>query len=78
MMFGFGDCSEPLIDSATLINDVVQREMKSIIYEACKVADRRDSELVEPEDFLFLFRRNKIKLQRLMKYLGNNLIYRIN
>ncbi|XP_015113007.1 transcription initiation protein SPT3 homolog [Diachasma alloeum] len=69
MMYGFGDSSEPLIESATLINDVVQKQMKGIVYEACRVADRRQSDVVEEQDFLFLLRRDKVKLHRLLKYL---------
>ncbi|XP_034937774.1 transcription initiation protein SPT3 homolog [Chelonus insularis] len=69
MMYGFGDCSEPLIESAKIINSVVQRQMKSIVYEASKIADMRDSQIVEERDFLFLLRRDKTQLQRLLKYL---------
>ncbi|KAK0183181.1 hypothetical protein PV327_001248 [Microctonus hyperodae] len=69
MMYGFGDCAEPLIESARLINDVVHREMKSLVYAACEIADERDSNIIDDCDFLFLLRRDKIKLQRLVKYL---------
>lgn len=70
MMYGFGDCAEPLIESARLINDVVHREMKSLVYSACEIADERDSNIIDDCDILFLLRRDKIKLQRLVKYLG--------
>ncbi|KAF7996911.1 hypothetical protein HCN44_002557 [Aphidius gifuensis] len=69
MMHGFGDSSQPLTESATMINDVVQRQIKAFVYEASKIADNRQSNTVEDEDFLFLLRRDKIKLQRLLKYL---------
>lgn len=69
MMHGFGDSSQPLIESAAMINDIVQRQMKAFVYEACKIADKRQSNIVEDEDFLFLLRRDKVKLQRLLKYL---------
>ncbi|XP_008545718.1 transcription initiation protein SPT3 homolog isoform X1 [Microplitis demolitor] len=69
MMYGFGDCAEPLLESAKIINSVVYREMKNIIYEACKVAEMRDSSTIEDKDVLFLLRRDKIQLQRLIKYL---------
>ena len=69
-MHGFGDCSEPLLESARLIEEVVLRQMRSIVEEACKVAERRNSNTVDTEDFLFLLRRDKVKLRRLIKYLG--------
>lgn len=53
MMHGFGDSSQPLIESATMINDVVQRQMKAFVHEACKIAERRQSNIVEDEDFFF-------------------------
>ncbi|KAG8035524.1 hypothetical protein G9C98_006970 [Cotesia typhae] len=69
MMYGFGDCSEPLVESAKIINSVVHREIRNIICESCKIADMRDSSIVEDKDLLFLLRHDKIQLQRLVKYL---------
>lgn len=73
MMHGFGDCSEPLIESAKIIEDVVLHQMRAIVKKACEVAERRGtlkkSNIVTAEDFIFLLRKDKIKLQRLMKYL---------
>ena len=69
MMFGFGDCAEPLLESAKIIEDVVHRQMRAIVYKACEVADRRNSKIVTEDDFVFLLRGNKIKLRRLLKYL---------
>lgn len=70
MMHGFGDSAEPLIESARMIEDVVLQQMRSIVYKACEVADRRNSRLITPEDFIFLMRKDKVKVQRLLKYLG--------
>ncbi|XP_033220470.1 transcription initiation protein SPT3 homolog isoform X2 [Belonocnema kinseyi] len=69
MMHGFGDCSEPLVESARIIEDMVLRQMRSIVQEACKIADRRGSSMVDIEDFIFLLRRDKVKMHRLLKYL---------
>ncbi|XP_012281603.1 transcription initiation protein SPT3 homolog isoform X2 [Orussus abietinus] len=69
MMHGFGDCSEPLIESAKIIEDVVLRQMRIIVNRACEIADKRGSNVVNAEDFLFLLRKDKVKLQRLLKYL---------
>lgn len=69
MMHGFGDCSEPLIESARLIEDIVLRQMRSIVKDACEVAKRRSSNTVNAEDFIFLLRKDTTKLKRLIKYL---------
>ncbi|XP_043682746.1 transcription initiation protein SPT3 homolog isoform X2 [Vespula pensylvanica] len=73
MMHGFGDCSEPLVESAKIIEDVVLHQMRGIVKKACEVAERRGvlkkSNVVTAEDFMFLLRKDKIKLQRLIKYL---------
>ncbi|XP_046835763.1 transcription initiation protein SPT3 homolog isoform X1 [Vespa crabro] len=73
MMHGFGDCSEPLIESAKIIEDIVLHQMRGIVKKACEVAERRGilkkSNVVTAEDFMFLLRKDKIKLQRLLKYL---------
>lgn len=69
MMHGFGDSSEPLIESARLIENVVLCQMRAIVNKACDVANRRGGNTVSIEDFLFLMRKDKIKLQRLLKYL---------
>lgn len=68
-MYGFGDCPEPLMESAKIIEDVVHRQMRSLVHKACEVADRRESKIVTDQDFIFLLRSNKMKLRRLLKYL---------
>lgn len=74
MMHGFGDNSEPLYESAKIIEDVVLQQMRTIVRKACEIADRRTttrrSNIISGEDLLFLLRKDKIKLQRLVKYLG--------
>lgn len=73
MMHGFGDSSEPLLESAKIIEDVVLQQMKTIVKRACEIADRRagskKNNIINGEDLIFLLRKNKIKLQRLLKYL---------
>lgn len=76
MMHGFGDSSEPLFESAKIIEDVVLQQMKAIIRKAWEIADRRASQyskksnIINAEDLIFLLRKDKLKLQRLLKYLG--------
>lgn len=75
MMHGFGDSSEPLDGSVKIIEDVVLQQMRAIVRKACEIADRRagskKTNIIQGEDLLFLLRKDKIKLQRLVKYLGN-------
>lgn len=74
MMHGFGDSSEPLVESAKIIEDVVLQQMRTIIKKAYEIAERRNgaksgSKSLGAEDLIFLLRKDKVKLQRLMKYL---------
>lgn len=72
MMHGFGDSSEPLIESAKIIDEIVLQQMRTIVNKASQVAEERGSNVVIAEDFIFLLRKDKVKLQRLIKYLGIN------
>ncbi|XP_012223041.1 transcription initiation protein SPT3 homolog [Linepithema humile] len=73
MMHGFGDNSEPLHESAKIIEDVVLQQMRTIVRKAYEIADRRavakKNNIINGEDLLFLLRKDKIKLQRLVRYL---------
>ncbi|XP_034193963.2 transcription initiation protein Spt3 isoform X1 [Osmia lignaria lignaria] len=73
MMHGFGDSSEPLIESAKIIEEVVLQQMRTIIRKACEVSERRGNSkkgiCISAEDLIFLLRKDKMKLQRLLKYL---------
>ncbi|XP_017886441.1 transcription initiation protein SPT3 homolog [Ceratina calcarata] len=73
MMHGFGDSSEPLIESAKIIEEVVLQQMRTIIKKACEVSEMRGNSrksiCITSEDLIFLLRKDKIKLQRLLKYL---------
>lgn len=77
-MHGFGDSSEPLFDSAKIVEEVVLQQMKAIIKKAYEIADRRASSkktnVLSGEDFLFLLRRDKVKLHRIIRYLGKNIM----
>lgn len=73
-MHGFGDSSEPLIESAKIVEEVVLQQMRTIITKACEVSDNRGNSkkgtTISAEDLIFLLRKDKVKLQRLIKYLG--------
>ena len=70
MMHGFGDSRSPLIESATLIQTVVLQQMRTIIHKASEVSIMRGVKAVGPEDIIFLMRKDRVRLHRLLKYLG--------
>ncbi|XP_076650987.1 transcription initiation protein Spt3 [Halictus rubicundus] len=73
MMHGFGDSSEPLMESARIVEEVVLQQMRTIVKKACEVSERRGISKkgtnICAEDLIFLLRKDKVKLQRLIKYL---------
>ncbi|XP_078040081.1 transcription initiation protein Spt3 [Augochlora pura] len=73
MMHGFGDSSEPLMESARIVEEVVLQQMRTIVRKAYEVSERRGipkkGANVCAEDLIFLLRKDKVKLQRLIKYL---------
>ncbi|CAL7937679.1 unnamed protein product [Xylocopa violacea] len=73
MMHGFGDSSEPLLESAKIVEEVVLQQMRTMIRKACEVSERRGNSkkgiCISAEDLVFLLRKDKVKLQRLLKYL---------
>ncbi|XP_049273100.1 transcription initiation protein SPT3 homolog isoform X2 [Rhipicephalus sanguineus] len=69
MMHGFGDSSEPLLESVTLVEDIVTQQIKCVLHRAAEVAMLRGSKSVAIEDILFLMRKDKFKLGRLVRYL---------
>lgn len=70
MMHGFGDARAPLLESACLIESVVQQQQRTLINQAADVAAMRCAKCVGPEDILFLLRKDQVKAQRLLKYLA--------
>lgn len=69
MMHGLGDYKRPLRESAVLIEDVVRQELLHIVRSAVDIALQRNSKFVGLEDILFIMRKDKMKLQRLIHYL---------
>lgn len=69
MMHGFGDCRRPLLASARLVEDIVKQQMRLLFHQAAGVASLRGSKCVGVEDVLFLMRKDKAKLGRLIRYL---------
>lgn len=70
MMFGLGDCPKPLEATAKVIEEVVLDQLDSIICQAEEISNRKCSKVISPQDLLFLMRKDKLKLQRLINYLS--------
>nr|XP_031847291.1 transcription initiation protein SPT3 homolog isoform X2 [Nomia melanderi] len=63
MMHGFGDSSEPLIESARIVEEIVLQQMRTIVRKACEVSERRGNTKkgasISAEDLIFLLRKDK-------------------
>ncbi|KAF6737440.1 Transcription initiation protein SPT3-like [Oryzias melastigma] len=69
MMFALGDARRPLHDTAALVEDIVHTQLITMLHQACEGATLRGSRVISAEDILFLMRRDKRKMARLLKYL---------
>ncbi|XP_043266047.1 transcription initiation protein SPT3 homolog isoform X1 [Colletes gigas] len=73
MMHGFGDSGEPLVESVKIVEEVVLQQMRTIVKKACEVSYRSENpkkgSCISAEDFIFLLRKDKMKLQRLIRYM---------
>ncbi|KAM3606943.1 uncharacterized protein V6R79_026186 [Siganus canaliculatus] len=69
MMFALGDARRPLHETAALVEDIVHTQLIALLHQACEGAALRGSRVISAEDILFLMRRDKGKVARLLKYL---------
>ncbi|XP_029962618.1 transcription initiation protein SPT3 homolog isoform X1 [Salarias fasciatus] len=69
MMFALGDARRPLHETAALVEDIVHTQLITMLHQACEGASLRGSRVISAEDILFLMRRDKRKVSRLLKYL---------
>ncbi|KAM6997854.1 transcription initiation protein SPT3 homolog [Tautogolabrus adspersus] len=69
MMFALGDARRPLHETAALVEDIVHTQLITMLHQACEGAALRGSRVISAEDILFLMRRDKKKVGRLLKYL---------
>ncbi|CAH0390999.1 unnamed protein product [Bemisia tabaci] len=70
MLWGLGDSHRPSIATAQLIENIVIQQMFSLLSQAQEIAELRESASIGVQDILFLLRKDKIKIQRLMNYLA--------
>ncbi|KAK7142819.1 hypothetical protein R3I94_012236 [Phoxinus phoxinus] len=69
MMFALGDSRRPLHETAALVEDIVHTQLINLLHQAAEVALLRGARVISPEDIIFLMRKDKKKLQRLIKYM---------
>ncbi|KAJ4918840.1 hypothetical protein JOQ06_022258 [Pogonophryne albipinna] len=69
MMFALGDARRPLYETAALVEDIIHTQLITMLHQACEGAALRGSRVISAEDILFLMRRDKRKVWRLLKYL---------
>ncbi|XP_025065372.1 transcription initiation protein SPT3 homolog [Alligator sinensis] len=69
MMFSLGDARRPLHETAVLVEDIVHTQLINLLQQAAEVSQLRGARVISAEDLLFLMRKDKKKLRRLLKYM---------
>ncbi|RMX54548.1 hypothetical protein pdam_00004566 [Pocillopora damicornis] len=69
-LYAFGDSRKPSTESALLIEEIVHSQMASLVVRAAEVTNMRGGRFMSVEDIIFLMRKDKEKLKRLIKYLN--------
>ncbi|KAM7026665.1 transcription initiation protein SPT3 homolog isoform 1-T1 [Passerculus sandwichensis] len=69
MMFSLGDARRPLHETAILVEDIVHTQLINLLQQAAEVSQMRGARVISAEDLLFLMRKDKKKLRRLLKYM---------
>jgi len=69
MMYAFGDYRKPCPESVALVEDIVRQQMSTLLIQTAEVTSIRGGKFMSIDDILFLLRRNKEKLRRVIRYL---------
>ncbi|KFM61429.1 Transcription initiation protein SPT3-like protein, partial [Stegodyphus mimosarum] len=69
MMYTFGNCQEPLAQSVYLVEKILRDQMNKLLCKATEAAFTRGGHNISHEDLLFVIRKNRIVVKRLMQYL---------
>ncbi|KAI9304931.1 transcription initiation factor IID, 18kD subunit-domain-containing protein [Cunninghamella echinulata] len=70
MMFVFGEVSDPLPETTTLVEDIIRSQVIEIIIQASAQASRKNSRYLTAEDIIFLIRHDHAKVNRLRSFLS--------
>ncbi|XP_041928144.1 transcription initiation protein SPT3 homolog [Alosa alosa] len=69
MMFALGDSRRPLHETAALVEDIVHTQLINMLHQAAEVSLLRGARVISAEDILFLMRKDKKKVRRLLRYM---------
>uniref|UniRef100_A0A8C2K932 SPT3 homolog, SAGA and STAGA complex component n=1 Tax=Cyprinus carpio TaxID=7962 RepID=A0A8C2K932_CYPCA len=69
LRFALGDARRPLHETAALVEDIVHTQLINLLHQATEVALLRGARAISPEDIIFLMRKDKKKLRRLIRYM---------
>ncbi|KAI8928927.1 transcription initiation factor IID, 18kD subunit-domain-containing protein [Entophlyctis helioformis] len=69
-MFVFGEVSEPLEETAILIEEIVRTQMIETMLQSVAQAAKRGSKYLAGEDLIFLIRHDRAKVNRLRTFLS--------
>ncbi|XP_043538621.1 transcription initiation protein SPT3 homolog isoform X3 [Chiloscyllium plagiosum] len=70
MMYGFGDARRPLTETAILVEDIVHSQLINMLHQAAEISQVRGARVIAAEDILFLMRKDKRKLRRLLRHMS--------
>ncbi|SPO19756.1 related to SPT3 - general transcriptional adaptor or co-activator [Ustilago trichophora] len=70
MMFVFADVVDPAPEVTKLVEDIVRSQTIEMIIQSRRLAQRRASKYLSPEDLIFLIRYDRAKVNRLRTYLS--------
>ncbi|XP_054710898.1 transcription initiation protein SPT3 homolog isoform X2 [Uloborus diversus] len=69
LMYAYGDVRDPNWISVLTMTKHLRNYINTLLIDANKIANMRGDKLLEHQSILFLFRKNKEKLQRLLTYM---------
>ncbi|SPC65122.1 related to SPT3 - general transcriptional adaptor or co-activator [Ustilago sp. UG-2017b] len=70
MMFVFADVVDPAPEITKLVEDIVRSQVIEMMIQSRRLAQRRSSKYLSPEDLIFLIRYDRAKVNRLRTYLS--------
>lgn len=67
MMYALGDCRRPLLESAIIIEESVQQEIRALVSAAQSLAEKNEKSQFDVEELLYLLRKRHSLLRRLFQ-----------
>lgn len=69
MMYAFGDSRKPCAESVALVEDIVRQQMSTLLVQTADITSMRGGKFMSIDDILFLLKKDKDKLRRVIRYL---------